>query len=137
MSSNHWNTVTRLRGLVLALALLLAPLLGLAAPAHAAGNSYTIANLDDCTAFLDAIGASGAPGLGSDCTIVHGTLPAGDTLTIASGISVLIGNPLYHTGDRFDNQGTIIVNGTLTVITFATLNNSGVINGTITNRGQV
>src|SRR5262245_21730328 len=51
MSSNHWNCGPRLRALTLALALLLAPLLGLAAtPAQAAsGDCVTASGQTTCT----------------------------------------------------------------------------------------
>src|SRR5206468_1266088 len=50
MHSNHWNTGPRLRALLLALALLLAPLLGLAAtPALAAPSCATSGTTVTCT----------------------------------------------------------------------------------------
>jgi hypothetical protein len=121
------SIVGRLRGLMLALTLLLAPLLGLISPSTVrAATNYTISNDRECAAFLAAIGAIGQPHSGQ-CYVYEGTLPAGDTLTLSGGWDLrpqghpsypganfvnlgTITGPLYNAG-IFENRGTFTFNG--------------------------
>lgn len=92
--------------LLFLLMLLLVPLVSMmtSGTVYAATN-YTIGSDAECTAFLNAIGAAGAPI--SQCYVYRGTLPAGDTLTLTNNWMLRPQGLPSYTAPHFVNYGTI------------------------------